>query len=166
MSAMGGGEILRAVLAANCLSSSPFFYCVELTGADGTATQMTTKTSMLQLKSQSHFLMTSLFGMTSNQALDQPEFINIFDASNQAPLFNGATVYSGVGGLPIAAPNSAYFGLLNDTLASCLTLPEYVLWEPNSLVGISWLGRNGIYVNFQAYRYLILAGIEYEMKGP
>lgn len=164
MSTLGGGELLRSVITANALSSSPFFYCAELTGSDGSGAAVTTKTAVLQLKSQSYFLMTSLFGLSSNSSVSQPEFINIYDASNQKALINGAAVFSGPAGAQFANPNSAYAGLFNDTLANCVTLPEYVLWKPNSLVGITWMGRNALDL-FQHYRYLVLAGIEYEMEG-
>lgn len=161
----GGGELLRAVMAASSLTSSPFFYCVELTGQDGTAATTTIKTTVLQLKSQSYFLMTSLFGLTSNIFVNAPEFIGIYDAANGKPIVNGQSTFAGAGGTPFADLNCAYAGLFNDTLASCVTLPEYILWAPNSLVGVTWMGSNNVGASLQEYRYLVLAGIEYELKG-
>lgn len=159
----GGGELLRAVLDASSIKKTPYFYCVELTGSDGFGTNFTTKNTVLQLKSGAYFLQTSIWGLSSNTSVDQPEFINLFDAGNQQAFINAASVFQGSAGNTFANPNTAYVGLINDSLASCVTLPEYILWGPNSLVGVSWMGRNALDL-FQHYRYLILGGIEYKMK--
>lgn len=163
MSQFGGGEILRAVLDASSVSKRPFFYSVVLNGADP-ALQTATRNAVLQLQNDSYFLMTAVFGFTTNAFLDQPEFIDIYDAANQQALINAASVYSGLAGVQFANPNSVYSGFLNDTLASCMTLPEYVLWAPNSLVGVTWMGRANIGLN-QQLRYLVLAGIEFKVEG-
>lgn len=160
----GGGELLRAVLSATAIKKKPYFYCLELTGQDGTGATTTTTNGLLQLKSDSYFLMTSIYGLSSNQSIDQPEFLDLYDASNMSAFVDAATVFQGAGGLAFRANHAVYTGLLNDSLASCMTLPEYVLWAPNSLVGIRWLGRNALDA-LQHYRYLVLGGIEYKMAG-
>lgn len=164
MSNVGGGELLRATMAANCLSSAPFFYCLQITSLAGGGPSPFTNSGMLQTKSDSYFLMTSIFAQISNDGTSAPEFVDVFDASNMKPIVDNPSVWSGAGAVLSANANSVFAGLLNDTLTSCMTLPEYVLWMPNSLIGVRWMGENHD-GDLKAYRYLTLAGIEYKMEG-
>lgn len=159
----GGGELLRALLESQAIDSMPFFYMVPMTGATGSAAALTVQQATIQTENDSCFLMTSFWGISSN-IFGGPEFLGIFDGAQQNAFVNAVSNYF-TSGAPFtwSNPNSVYAGLINDSLASCVTLPEYVLWGPNSLISVSWLGANT--QTFTAYRYLVLGGIKYHLKG-
>lgn len=160
----GGGELLRAMLEAEAVDSMPFFYMVPLTGANGQAPQLSFQTATVQTETDTCFLMTSIWGLASGVFVDQFEYVSVFDAAANDVYMSGASSYF-TPGAPFTwtLQNSVFVGLLNDSLASCITLPEYILWGPNSLIGVNWLGKNTI--SFTAYRYLVLGGVKYHLKG-
>lgn len=161
----GGGELLRAVLEAEAVDSMPYFYMLPFTGQNGTAAQMLAQTAALQTENDSCFLMTSIFGLTSSAFLEQAEYVGIFDAGTASAYINGSSTYfSSLAPLIWTNQNSVYAGLLNDSLANCVTLPEYILWGPNSLIGATWLGHNFL-GGGPFYKYLVLGGIKYHLKG-
>jgi hypothetical protein len=163
MKTFGGGEDLRAVLESNAVDSMPFFYNAMLTGANGQAPAFSVQSATIQTERDSIFLLTSLWGISSNAFINQPEYLGIFDASRSKVFVDGGSHYYAA-----AAPNdwflknTLFAGLINDSLASCVTLPEYMLWGPSSLIGVAWLGRNG---SSAKYRYFTLGGIKYHLKG-
>ena len=161
--AFGGGELLRAILESECIDSMPFWYVGLMTGGDGTGAQFKVQTTNVQTEGESYFLMTSVWGIASNAFVDQPEFMGIYDASKYKFEIFAASTYFATG-LTISDPNCVFVGLQNDSLANCVTLPEYMLWGPNSLIGVTWLGRNQNPVG-DTYRYLVMGGIKYHLKG-
>ena len=82
----------------------------------------------------------------SPQYLDNPQNVSIFDPKNNHQ-FN-------------LNPQQMIPGLTNENMSSNFTLPEYILWEPFSLIGVSWTAlpaaTNGDFLTFA------LAGIEYK----
>lgn len=157
MSFLGGGEILRGVMQKNCIWSRPAFYTLMgISNFSGAATQITQQ-MQLQCHADRYFMMTAVAASASQQNLaaggafnlnNQPEFISIYDAANTKNLMLNPPVQ---------------ISLWNDNLASCMTLPEYVMWEPNSVIGASWTGINNSGVS--GYKFLTLIGIEYGMKN-
>lgn len=161
MKTFGGGEDLRAVMEANAADSMPFFYNVIMTGFDGGAPPFTITTATIQTERDSVFLATSIWGISTNLFINQPEYLGIFDASRQKAFMNaGSHYYSATAPNDFFNSNCVFAGLINDSLASCVTLPEYMLWGPSSLIGVAWLGRNT-----GKYRYFVVGGIKYHLKG-
>lgn len=163
--AFGGGELLRALLESEAVDSMPYFYMVPLTGSNGFAAALTIQSATIQTENDSCFLMTSFWGFASTTVFaDGGEFIGIFDAGTQSAYINSFSNYFSAGA-PFTwnDPNTVSMSLVNDTIASCVTLPEYILWGPNSLIGVSWMGHN-ISSN-TSYKYLVLGGIKYHLKG-
>lgn len=156
-----GGEILRAVLEKSSVFSAPAFYCITLNGVDGTANAHGFQRGFLQLHKDRWFLVTSIIptATTGNGGvlvgfgrMDSPEFVRLFDPANDGDY--------------ASSPLQMHASLYADTnLANAFTLPEYLLWEPGSLIGVEWRG-----VNWNSgvpnYKFLTLVGIEYGMKEP
>ena len=149
---IGGGEILRALMAKNAIYSQPAMYCVPLNARDGSAATRSTQRGRLQTNDDMWFLATALvptvtsgFGFLRGSA---PEFIRLFDPADNS---NFARV-----------PLDMQQSLLGDTtLNNPHTLPEYILWPPSSVIGVEWLGVN--YVDVTEYKFLTLLGVEYGM---
>lgn len=151
----GGGEILRAVLEASCVSSRPAFYVMSLTANNGVAARATERGFFQCLKDR-WFLMTSVIPTGTEslgfQRIDEDEYIRFYDpGSNQEYVLR-----------PDIMPQSLYN---ESALAFSVTMPEYLLWSPASLIGVEWEGRNFNVDTERGFKFLTLAGIEYQMKG-
>lgn len=156
MSGVGGGaEVLRAVLEASCVNSQPAFYVMSLTANDGVAARATER-GFLQCHKDKWFLMTGIVP-TGTESLgflriDEPEFVRIFDPG-------GSQEY-------VLQPDNMQGSLYSESaLAFALTLPEYLLWSPASLIGVEWTGKNFNVAIERGFKFLTLVGIEYSMKG-
>lgn len=149
---IGGGEILRGVMAKNAVYSGPAMYVVPLNARDGTAATRATTRGVLQTNDGLWFMaeaivptVTSGFGFLRGSA---PEFIRLYDPADNS---NFARV-------PLQMQQS----LLGDTtLNNPHTLPEYILWPPSSVIGVEWEGIN--YVGVTEFKFLTLLGTEYGM---
>jgi len=150
---LGGGEILRAVMERNSVYSSPALYCIPLNARDGTGALTLTQRGFLQLHQTMWFLVTSMFPTATNsprfERIDEPEFIRLFDPADStdfvlSPVDNQGTMFG------------------DATLNNPFILPTYLLWEPNSLIGVEWTGVNHATTDF---KFLTLQGIEYGMRG-
>lgn len=136
------GEILRAILDEKCSFSAPAFY-----GLTMPVSALATINGYLQCKGDRYFLMTGLafFSVSGGQILyNNPSngvYINVFDPNRQKTYFNN--------------PLNMYSSFMNGTSTDFFTLPEYVLWQPNDLIGIALSGIA------TTQNYVTLAGIEY-----
>jgi hypothetical protein len=144
----GGGETLRAVMTATCTFSQPAFYGVNI--PTNYSSQPAVFTGFLQCHNDAWFLATSLFAFGnrsgSPQFLDNPTPISLFDPKNNRQFFLN--------------PSNMIAGNINENLTSCFTMPEYILWEPGSLIGVNWAGLGA--ANNGDFNTFVLAGIEYK----
>lgn len=153
---IGGGEILRAVMSdpANVVDYQLAFYCQTLNADNGTANASATQRGFFQCRKDRYFMMTGIIptatnGDTGFRRISENEFIRIYDPSNNEEfvfknLLMQASLYS------------------ESSLNWSFTLPEYILWEPASLIGIDWTG-----INFNGtidFKFLTMVGIEFAMK--
>lgn len=156
----GADEILRALIENASVYSNPAFYVIVLDAVDGTANAFATQRNFLQCHKDTWFLMTGLVptataGDGANsigyERINQPEYIRLFD-----PAKNGEFEL---------LPQLMQMSLFSESnLAHSFTLPEYILWEPGSLIGLEWQGVNWN-TGVPNYKFLTLVGIEYRLKG-
>lgn len=148
-----GGELLRAVLDDAAIGADYRIYLVGL-GSVGNNINAVTMRGVFQCQSDCWFLMTGIFpeatqgqGFVSNS---QAEFFNLENAANQKSIINNTTLRLNM-------------AQMNDNLESRSTLPEYILWAPASLIGVSWSGSvsQSTAITPQTYKFLCLEGIEY-----
>lgn len=142
-------EILRAVLDASCVDTRPAFYTVTMRQPTLGAQQIVNLSGILQCKSDRWFLMTSaqMFSVGGS-----PRYINFF----QFQTFD----------LRSLTQTKSYFsdsqnmlhGNMGDNAMNPMTFPEYILWEPNSLIGINC---RSFAFNSEYHNYIVLTGIEY-----
>jgi hypothetical protein len=157
---VGGGELLRAVMDDLALDRKYALYNTFLGAANNPASNSQTLRATFQCRSDRWFLMTGVYPFWTNttvsktfQTLAGNEFIELVDMSNQARLVDNAVV-------------RLQIGLMNESLNARLTLPEYVLWPPNALIGIEWQGKVTVSPgNALDFKCLTLEGVEYLMGG-
>lgn len=155
---IGGGEILRAVLSdpSNVVDYQTAFYCLTLNSDNGTADARAKEVGFLQMRKDKYFLLTGIVPTATQVGgagtgflrVSQPEFIRIFDPSNSDEY--------------IFKPPVQMSLLAESSLNWMMTLPEYILWEPASIMGVEWTG-----VNMQDtldFKFLSFVGIEFGMK--
>lgn len=156
--AIGGGEILRAVMSDpnNVADYSMVFYVAALNADNGTANATGTYRGFFQCKKDRYFLMTGAVPTATDQSGatagflrgSAPEFVRFFDPSTSREY---------------AFKPPMQGDLISDTSYNwSFTFPEYILWEPASLIGIEWAGQN--FHNLVDFKFLSLVGIEYGMK--
>lgn len=150
-----GGEILRAVMEASCVYSNPAFYCIPM---DAGAVTNAVLRGLLQLHKDRWFLLTNIIPTATEfsavatdvgyQRLARPEFVRLYDPATNEDFARVA--------------NQMHASELGDTSFNYqFTLPEYIAWEPASLIGVEWQGIGSATANI---KFLTLAGIEYGMK--
>jgi hypothetical protein len=159
---VGGGEILRGVMDASSVWSAPAFYCVTLNAVNGTAAATGTQRAFFQCHKDRWFMQTAMVATATLgdgaispsvgfERLSAAEFVRVFDPATEDDFS--------------FRPDLMHASLFGDTTSSNpLTLPEYILWEPGSLIGVEWTGINWN-VGVPNYKFLTLLGIEYGMKG-
>lgn len=144
----GGGELLRAILDQGAVYANPAIYTVCLDGSVATAR------GFLQLHKSLWFLQTGYVPISTDgaigvgfQRMDVNEKVRIFDPNSNDQVY--------------FRPDLAISSLTADTtLNNPFTLPEYLLWEPASLIGVEWTGN----AFAGRVRFLNLVGIEYGMR--
>ena len=157
--AIGGGEILRAVMSdpSNVADYSMAFYVACLNADDGTANATATYRGFLQLKKDRYFLMTGVVPTATDQSGSTEGFLR-GSAAEFIRFYDPATSKEFASVPPLQSD------LLSDTSYNwSFTFPEYILWEPASLIGIEWTGQN--FNGLIDFKFLSLVGIEYGMKS-
>lgn len=155
---VGGGELLRAVMDDVSLHRQYTIYNPFLNACSIAINQAAQLRGTFQCRSDRWFLMTGVFPIwaTNNtgavprdfRAGNGNEFITFGDAANRRDAINN----------PILR---LQIGLMNEALNARMTLPEYLLWSPNSLIDISWQGITDQTLNGVSFKCLCLEGIEY-----
>lgn len=155
---IGGGEILRAVMSDpnNVVDYQPAFYCLTMNSDNGTANATATVRGFLQCRKDRYFMLTGLVPTATQVGgagtgflrISQPEYFRIFDPSNSAEY--------------VSKPPMQMSLYSESSLNWAFTLPEYLLWEPASLIGVEWLGAN--FNGTVDFKFLTMVGIEFGMK--
>lgn len=142
-------EILRAVLDATCAYSAPTFYNVALFQPILGGQTVMRLNGRLQCKADRWFLMT---GATLYSVAGNPRYINLFqfETFNITNLNTSKTYF--------LDPANMIEGNMGENAMNALTLPEYILWEPNSLIGVDCLS---FAFTADYFNYVVLTGIEY-----
>ena len=151
---IAGGEQLRAVLDEAAVFIGPAFYCIPLNGDDGTVNARGRQRAQIQLHREFFFLVTGIIPTATQsfgfERIDREEFIRLFDPSNQREWAR--------------LPFNMQMSLYGDSTINCpFTLPEYLLFEPSSLIGVEWDMIN--YNLTTEFKFLTLQGIEYGMRS-
>lgn len=155
---IGGGEILRAVLSdpSNVVDYQPAFYCLTLNSDNGTGAANATERGFLQMRKDKYFLMTGIVPTATQVGgsgtgflrISLPEKVRIFDPSNSDEYFFKPPIITSL--------------LAESSLNWMMTLPEYILWEPASIMGVEWTGLN--FNGTLDFKFLSMVGIEFGMK--
>lgn len=155
---MGGGELLRAVMDDVSLHRQYTIYNGFLNACSAVVNQTAILRGTFQCRPDRWFLMTGVFPIWATQntgpnardfkTLNGNEFITFADGANRREAVNN----------PILR---LQIGLMNEALNARMTLPEYLLWSPNSLIDFSWQGITDQQANGVSFKCLCLEGIEY-----
>lgn len=149
-----GGEQLRAVLDEAAVFIGPALYCIPLNGDDGTVNARARQRAQIQLHREFFFLATAIIPTATQsfgfERIDREEFIRLFDPANEREWAR----------IPFDMQMSLYG---DSTLNNPFTLPEYLLFEPSSLIGVEWDEIN--YNLTTEFKFLTLLGIEYGMQS-
>lgn len=151
------GELLRAVLDASCVQSNPSFYAGRVTevSALGGARVFSRRQAFLQCKTDTWFLMQGweidvAVGATPPlwQTKTFPVQFSIRDAKTGDVFSQDQIQHSNAG-----------FSLNNS-----ITLPEYILWPPASLIGFAMdVPTQNTSATATVDTFVTLYGIEYLM---
>lgn len=151
------GEILRAVCDATCISKRPAFYDVRVSGVvtPGPRTWRYAQT-FLQLKAETWFL---LMGWTQDVAIGPPSPLvweqKVASSAFQVQDMKTSKIYIFD---QLYKPNAGY------TLNNIVTLPEYILFPPASLIGVfTSVPLTDLDGATRADSFVTFSGVEYQM---
>lgn len=146
---MSGGELQRAILDKNCVFSAPCFYTIQIPQINDASAAFRNMPARLQCKSDRWFLQTGIMAYSVTNApvyqdVGNQRLISIFDASNLHQFFDNPLVMQSIE--------------CGRNVTDYMTFPEYILWRPNSVIGVT---LNGQSTNAGFLNYIVLGGIEY-----
>lgn len=151
---VGGGELLRAVMDAAAIGATYALYTVLIATSSATAQgQPKAQKGSMQMKSDCWFLCTGIFPQ-NNYGTAFNEVVNLTIGSSSASLTSS---------LGVTPPGMTRY-LWNETLASRMTLGEYLLFPPAEIINVDWFGQvNQPFVTTppQTFGFVCLEGIEY-----
>lgn len=173
------GELLRAILDRDCTYSGPAFYTARngpftLAGGAGSAT-FQDKLSVIQCKPNTWFLCTGWAQSVTKEEANTGGTVPFWSTGstsanaykNQKGAFSIKRMRTGEVYSTSQQNELPQQLTQNFLLNNFVTLPEYLLFEPNELIGVlqtvptSNTGANSIVFNF----FVTLAGIEYQFPA-
>lgn len=152
------GELLRAICDASCVYSAPSFYVARITTAMTVAAHSyAERQTILQLKADTYFLL-----MGWAQEIAQGPGNGLTWEQKSAPsnfLLRDVKTSKTYGNLPMSKSNAGY------NLNNIVTLPEYILWPPASLIGVIQKVPITDPTFARSDAFVTLVGIEYQMQA-
>lgn len=156
------GELLRAVCDATCIDSNPAWYgarqSYQLAGSSA-ANAFADRSTFLECKTDTWFL---LMGMAQSSMMNNNLAVPVWDDKSQATTFGIRDVKTGrkFNSVDLVQKVDQNFNANN-----FVTLPEYILFEPSSLIEvIQNVQIATTFVGPLSYLYCVtLAGIEYKL---